>query len=210
MACLCTLPGSYQRLGLALLPLPFSPSLPLFCPPLPPHSFPSFTSPSVPLPFTPSLSPSLPLSLSPSLFPSLPPLPPSLSPSPRNKTAEGSPVNALALQDLVEKVILLRQAVARERRQFSGPSSSILAEKFRWGVGVMIAFPLAGHIFISTCLLCTPLPTVYLLRSPSFTRPIPLSLLFISLPLSEHTPTCWRLKAPCQQPSATWSLVEQE
>ena len=57
------------------------------------------------------------------LFFSLPPR--------RNKTADGSPVNALALQDLVEKVILLRQAVARERRQFSGPSSSILADKFR-------------------------------------------------------------------------------
>jgi protein transport protein SEC31 len=47
-----------------------------------------------------------------------------------NTTANSSPVSAVALQDLMEKVILLQRAVERERTHFSS-ASSVVAEKFR-------------------------------------------------------------------------------
>ena len=49
----------------------------------------------------------------------------------RNKTARGSQVSAVALQDLMEKVVLLKRAVERERKQLTSTTSSVVAEKFR-------------------------------------------------------------------------------
>ncbi|CAI8048965.1 Protein transport protein Sec31A [Geodia barretti] len=48
-----------------------------------------------------------------------------------NKTARGSQVSAVALQDLMEKVVLLKRAVERERKQLTSTTSSVVAEKFR-------------------------------------------------------------------------------
>lgn len=39
--------------------------------------------------------------------------------------------NALTLQDLIEKVVLLRKAVERERKQFNSSSSETLQSKLR-------------------------------------------------------------------------------
>jgi protein transport protein SEC31 len=54
-----------------------------------------------------------------------------------NKTANGSPVTAVALQNLMEKVILLKRAVERERKQFAANSSSVVADKFRAYAGIL-------------------------------------------------------------------------
>ena len=106
------------------------PSVHLLFPP--PHPFLVF-SPSLPhfstLPSSPLLYPTL-LS-SPSLSsPHVLPTPP-LHLTPRNVTAGAGSTNGLVLQDLVEKVVLLRRAVERERRQLKATSSPILSEKLR-------------------------------------------------------------------------------
>lgn len=50
---------------------------------------------------------------------------------PVRTTTTTSTTSSLVLQDLVEKVIMLRKAVERERRQFTATSSQILSDKLR-------------------------------------------------------------------------------
>ena len=48
-----------------------------------------------------------------------------------NRTTATTSTSSLVLQDLVEKVIMLRKAVERERRQFTANTSQILIDKLR-------------------------------------------------------------------------------
>ena len=49
-----------------------------------------------------------------------------------NRTTATNATSSLVLQDLVEKVIMLRKAVERERRQFIANTSQVLSDKLRW------------------------------------------------------------------------------
>ena len=50
----------------------------------------------------------------------------------RTTATNASATSSLVLQDLVEKVIMLRKAVERERRQFIANTSQVLSDKLRW------------------------------------------------------------------------------
>jgi protein transport protein SEC31 len=54
-----------------------------------------------------------------------------------NQTARGSYVSGVALQDLMEKVVLLKRAVERERKQLTSTTSTVVAEKFRAYAGIL-------------------------------------------------------------------------
>ena len=51
------------------------------------------------------------------------------------RTTATTSTSSLVLQDLVEKMIMLRKAVEKERRQFTANTSQILSDKLRWVEG---------------------------------------------------------------------------